>query len=264
MDKDYTCKGGVIKSETLPECPNDSFTPKGFNGPFVGKIPVVLAEPVVQVDVESVIELEEPAIEIKRIKKNLFITQCKLIDTGYDYGCKCEKTGKLFLSGYVRKNIEYATADCINEFKDSISGKIRHTTVNVPFRCVTKVKFDNPPVLCETGYTKEMASYLDIMKGHDYCDQKIIGRDPCEMSFKHVECFNEKVYCELEEAKIFEDDILKDPKFYGCDYKGEVSFNKIVEKMVIFVRLKLLQKQQVNIPGKDHFDDDCKKMKDCY
>jgi len=117
MDKEYTCKAGVIKSETLTECPNEFLTPKGFNGPFVGKIPVVLAEPVIQVDVESVIQLEEPALEIKRVKKNLFITQCKLIDTGFDYECKGKRTGKLFLSGYVRKNIEYATADCINEGK---------------------------------------------------------------------------------------------------------------------------------------------------
>jgi len=64
MDKEYTCKAGVIKSETLTECPNEFLTPKGFNGPFVGKIPVVL-----QVDVESVIQLEEPALEIKRVKK---------------------------------------------------------------------------------------------------------------------------------------------------------------------------------------------------
>jgi len=39
MDKEYTCKAGVIKSETLTECPNEFLTPKGFNGPFVGKIP---------------------------------------------------------------------------------------------------------------------------------------------------------------------------------------------------------------------------------
>jgi len=48
-------------------------TPKGFNGPFVGKIPVVLAEPVIQVDVESVIQLEEPALEIKGSKRTCLL-----------------------------------------------------------------------------------------------------------------------------------------------------------------------------------------------
>lgn len=262
MDKEYTCKAGVIKAETLTECSNEFLTPKGFNGPFVGKIPVVLAEPVIQVDVESIIQLEENAFEIKRIKKNLFITQCKLIETGYEYDCKAKKTGKLFLSGYVRKNIEYATVDCVNECKDGISGKIKHTTVNVPFRCVTKVKFDIPPVFCETGSTKEIALFNDSIKGYDYCGQEIIGSDPCEMSFRHVERFNEKVFCELEEVKIFEDDILKDPKKLGCDNKGEYIFDQIIEKMVIFIRLKLLQKQQVNIPGKDICDGDKKIPRD--
>ncbi|HHV29323.1 CsxC family protein [Acetivibrio mesophilus] len=261
MDKEYTCKAGVIKSETLTECSNEFLTPKGFYGPFVGKIPVVLAEPVIQIDVESVIQLEEPALEIKRIKKNLFINQCKLIDTGFDYESKSKKTGKLFLSGYVRKNIEYATADCVNECKGGISGKIKHTTVKVPFSCVTKVKFDVPPVICQTGPAKEIASFTDNIKGKDFCGQEIIGSDPCEMGFVHSECFNEKVFCELEEVKIFEDDILKDPKGLGCDGKEEFIFDKIIEKMVIFVRLKLLQKQQVNIPGKEISDH--KKISTC-
>lgn len=264
MDKDYTCKSGVIESETLTECSNEYLTPKGNCGPFVGKIPVVLAEPVVQIDVESVIQLEEPAFEIKRIKKNLFITQCKVIETGYDYDhdCKSKKTGKLFLSGYVRKNIEYATIDCVNECKNGISGKIKHTTVKVPFRCVTKVKFEVPPVIYATGDTKEIALFSDNIKGYDYCGQEIIGSDPCEMSFIHKEFFNEKIFCELEEVKIFEDDLLKDKTECGCDKKDEYIFDKVIEKMVIYVRLKLLQKQQVNIPGKDKdYDDDKKKPK---
>jgi len=254
MDKDFSCKSGVIESETLTECSNELLTPKGNNGPFVGKVPVVLAEPVIQIDVESVIQLDEPALEIKRIKKNLFITQCKVIETGYDFDCdlKSPRKGKLFLSGYVRKNIEYATVDCTNEYKDGISGKIKHTTVKVPFKCVSDIKFDVPPVIHATGETKQIALFNDNIKGYDYCGQEIIGSDPCEVSFIHKEFFNEKIFCELEEVKIFEDDILKDK--IDCGSKDTFTFDKIIEKMVIFVRLKLLQKQQVNIPGKaqDH------------
>ena len=255
MDCINICKAEVLKSETLVECSNDSFTPNGLNGPFVGKIPVVLAEPIIQIDLESEIKLEEPALEIKRIKKNLFLTQCKLIATGYDR--ECPKTGKLFLSGYVRKNIEYATADCKSGCKGGISGKIHHTTVNIPFRCVTKVTFDNTPKISEKGYSKEIASLLGETKGHEYCDQKIMGQDPCEINFEHVEYFNEKVYCELEEARIYENDTIVEPRCYDCGFKGEYTFDKIIEKMVIYVRIKLLQNQQVNIPGKAHFDD-CK------
>lgn len=246
------CKAGVIKSETLTECSNVELIPNGIKGPVVGKIPVVIAEPVVQVDVESVIELEEPAFEIKRIKKNLFITQCKVIDTGY---CK---SGKLFLSGYVRKNIEYATADCSCGKSKSISGEIKHTTVNVPFSCVTNVNFTTNPQVCYQESTKEKALYVDSICGNEYCGQKIIGQNPCEQSFQHHECFNEKIYCELEEVKIFEDDIYKNPEHLGHGFHNEYIFDKIIEKMVILVRLKLLQNQQVNVPGNKH---DCEDKK---
>lgn len=258
MDIDCSCKSGVIKSETLPECPSQLFPPTGCHGPLVGKIPVVIAEPVVQIDVESVIQLEEPALEIKRIKKNLFITQCKLIDTS----CKYEKAGKLFLSGFVRKNIEYATVDCTSTHADGVSGKIRHTTVNVPFTCVTKVKFENPPQVNEKTFAKEFASFAVKTKGHDCCDFDIIGDDICEQNFQHFESFNEKIFCELEESTIFESDIVKDPKPLLCKHGREHIFDKIIEKMVIYVKIKLLQNQQVNIPGRPFPPEDKHKRTD--
>jgi len=100
----------------------------------------------------------------------------------------------------------------------------------VPFKCVTKIKFDVPPVICETGPAKEIASFTDSIKGKDFCGQEIIGSDPCEMGFVHVECFNEKVFCELEEVKIFEDDILKDPKALDVMAKKNLSLIKLLRK----------------------------------
>ncbi len=244
MDGENNCKAGIIKSHTLHECSNELLKPKGVEFSLVGKIPVVLAEPVIQVDVESVIRLEEPAFEIKRIKKNVFITQCKLIDTG------CGKSGKLFLSGFVRKNIEFATADCRNKHTKSVSGKILHTTVNVPFSCVTKVYFETPPQLSKKGNIEETASFFREIKGDEFCGQEIIGNDPCEQAFEHIEFFNERIFCELVEAKIFEDDVVKERKPFECECNNEdFIFDEIVEKMVIFVRLKILQKQQVHISG---------------
>lgn len=264
------CKAQVVKAETLPECSNEQKVPQGIAGPVVGKIPVVLAEPIVQVDVESVIKLEEPAIEIKRIKKNLFITQCKIVNIDR------EKTAKLFLSGFVRKNIEYATADCYGYKGKSISGDIRHTTVEVPFRCVTKICFDTPPVFKYQQPAKEASQFFIQEKGRNCCEQPVLGGNRCEQSFEHCEYFNEEILCELEESKIFEVDIQKkgkkeyDTKFESCGYAEENekdgfdlkdrggdeeysydhTFDEIIEKMVIFIRLKLLQNQQVSI--KDH------------
>lgn len=242
MDSENICNAGVVKASTLPECPNTPLTPNGANGPLVGKFPVVLAEPVIQVVIEAQIKLEEPALEIKRIKKNLFINQCKLIDLGGGIG-------KLFLGGYVRKNIEYATAKCVCEENKSVSGDIRHTTVNVPFTCVTQIHFVTPlnTLFCEGP--KEASLFIDCIGGST-CGESTVGRYPCEQDFQHTECFNERVFCELEDVKFFEADIHEKPKPVKCGLPTEWSFDSITEKMVVLIRLKLLQNQQVNIPGR--------------
>ena len=238
----FGCEASVRDTVTLHECTNEFNKPEGIFGPLVAKIPVVIAEPTIQIDVESVIDLEEPALEIKRIKKNLFLTQYKLIDTD------SPKFGKLFLSGFIRKNIEYATVQSVCADNNAVCGDIRHATVNVPFRCVTKVFYANAPVQCNTGFSKELEYFTDKLRGCDPCSQKVIGRNPCEQDFVNYECFTEKVYCELEDVKFYEEDIHMNPLSLGCEFPAEHSFESFTEKIVVFVKLKLLQDQQVYIP----------------
>lgn len=243
MDGDFFRDAGVIKSETLAECTNFPAVPVGIKGPFVGKIPVVIAEPVVQIVVEADIKFKEPILEIKRIKKNLFIDQCKVIDLGF--GGKA----KLFLGGYVRKNIEYATADKILK-GNGILGDIRHATFNIPFNCVTEIDYVVPVQQHSQEPDKRFSLNIECKKGKNCCEDIIVGNSPCEDNFQHFEKFNEPVFCELEEVKFFESDIHGDSKPLTFDSKSEFVFGAIKEKIIILVRLKLLQKQQVSIPGK--------------
>lgn len=255
----------VLESRTLAECHNERLKPIGISGPLVAKVPVVIAEPIIQVNNESVIRLEEPALEIKRIKKNVYLTQCKLIDTNNP------KSGKLFISGFVRKNVEYATAEEQSAARGSISGNIRHSTFRVPFSCVTEVYYDNPPITRHSGFSREIEIFTDKIAGCDPCAQHIIGKDPCEQNFEHFESFTERIYCELVDVKIFEEDIHQDPEFIGCEFPNEQIFQRFVEKMVLYIKVKILQKQQVNVPKqcccddkkKDFFHDkkECKKWR---
>lgn len=211
------CSGKVVESATLPECHNVPVQQKGY-----AKIPIVLAEFTVQIDVESKIKLEEKAVEIKRIKKNVFLTQCRLIG----------KTHKLFLKGFIRKNIEYATVDSFS--RSSICGDIKHTTVYVPFQCITEVCLNPCPMIEETPPSEEII----------YFDEKNMGRDMKEVDFVSEEFFNEKVFCELIKAKIFEADIADDTEKLEC-HPVERVFRSFTEKEVVYLTLKLLQKQQV-------------------
>lgn len=215
--KDKECKGAVVESNTLNECSNTC--PPIY--PHY-KVPVVIAEFTVQIDSESKIKLAEPAIEIKRIKKNVFLTQCRLLG----------KTGKVFISGFVRKNIEYATVGSYSN--SALCGDIRHTTVHVPFQCVTELKDMRTPQLQYNPSVKEII----------YWDEKNMGRCMKETDMASEEFFNEKVFCELVHASIHEADIIEDSEKLHY-LPVEHVFQNFIEKEVICLTIKLLQNQQV-------------------
>jgi hypothetical protein len=236
-----TC-GELICSQTLPLSSGTTIDPNGTNGPLVAKIPVVIGEREIQIDVEAKFRLEEPYYEIKRIKKNVYLTQCELLPrTGIDLN-KNLVSGKLFISGFVRKNIEYATADCVE--KGVVSGRIAHTTIDVPFTTVAEITYSNPPVIKTRKGQKE----IDYLDNCNSCDGTLIGKLGCQDSFEDTIPFTEKPYCELEKVRIIEVDLHRDLIDTYAEYNVDL-YDKVIEKMVIYITVKVLQLQQVNIPG---------------
>lgn len=218
--KEYECSASVISSDTLPKADNYPW----WGGNF--KVPKVLAEFVIQIDSEAKIRLNEPAYEIKRIEKQVFLTQCRYIPP----------TNKVFIEGYIRKNIEYAAKSCTRNH--AIAGSIKDTTVHVPFKTYTKVDFcgnkpyivPNPPALVAR-----------------YFDEKRMGKDIREADRSNIEIFNEPVFCELEWSAIYDADI--DNKGKPIDtLPNEEEFQEFTDKSVIYLCIKLLQKQQVYLP----------------
>ncbi|GFR34491.1 CsxC family protein [Thermobrachium celere] len=218
----------VTKSDTKCLCKNYQYGRKKYV-----KIPVVLAEFTVQIDTEADITLPEDAIDIKFIDKNVYLTQCHLIPG----------TNKVYLAGYVRKNIVYSTLGGVAG--KGIAGDIRHATLNVPFDCVTEVCFEKYPKIYSTPPKKEV----------EFLDCKKCGKNDKEDNYKHVEVFNERVYCELENAYIYETDIKLDSRPVR-GFETEEVFRKIKEKMVIYITIKLLQNQQVCWDGYKALDDE--------
>jgi len=250
---------GKVESTTLPLCPGVNITPTGICGPVVAKIPVVLAQREVQIDVESNIYLKKPLFEIKRIKKDVFLTQCKLIPRAGIIENGVPRTGKLFISGYVRKNIEYATSECRED--KIVKGEINHITAKIPFTCVTEVTYVVPPVINLRGFSREIDLLCTKQGDCKICEEEFMGRSLCETEFEETVFYNEKPYCELISARIFEADIQrceeenwhkedclmeKEANYEAKDKKKEIT-TKLTEKMVVFITVKVLQVQQVNI-----------------
>lgn len=224
------CDAGVLFSDTLPGAENYPW----WGGDY--KIPKVLSEFVVQIDSESKIKLNEPAYEIKRVEKQVFLTQCRYIPP----------TDKVFIEGYIRKNIEYAVKSCSRS--RAISGSIRDLTVHVPFKTYTKVIFAKHPEV-KPNLPPSVARYFD---------EKRMGKNFREADRSNIEIFNEPIYCELEWSAIYDADIDdKGKPIHG--FLNEEEFQEFTDKSVVYICMKLLQKQQVNWPPfpKEH-DPKCK------
>ncbi|WP_198149868.1 CsxC family protein [Clostridium sp. DMHC 10] len=211
------CNSSVVKSKTLELAENWPIRPGMF------KVPVVLAEFVIQIDVESKIKLDEPAYEIKRIEKEVFLTQARYIGG----------TDKVFISGYIRKNIEYASKEGTS--CSGICGLIKDATVHVPFQVATRVCFNGRFPRVFPNKQPDVARYYD---------QKRIGKNIREADRASYERFNEPVFPELEWSEVYDADIDEKGRPIGC-FPNEEEFDEFIDKSVVYLGVKLLQKQQI-------------------
>lgn len=193
------------------------------------KVPVVLAETKIQVVVEANIPLNPPASEIKRVFKDVFLTQCKLIPVRFGKDlCHGEVStitrAKLFIEGYIRKDIEYATANCNNVIRDRIA--------TVPFSGFADLEnFLLPPILGDSYESR--SRFIDPQKG----DKPRLDK----YFFENRVYYNEQPYCELVSADFFELD------FSPCPTDADGTFSTLREKIVVDLTLKVLQIRQVRL-----------------
>jgi hypothetical protein len=239
------------KNALSPKVGNRPVDPDVITGKATVKVPVVLAETVVQLDLNPTIKFPEPVLEIKSIKKNLKITQCRLL----------LPTNKLFLAGFVRKNIQYATPKYGT--KDALVSSIRSLTIDVPFKAVTDVEYLRKPQFEYGPQSKEFTFFTksDLPDGFSSKEDLLSG-DLSQFDQYSGEEFNELPYCELLSSRFIQYDEALDRKMGRVhNEKGESidapfeegTFTSIEEKMVVEIKLKVLQKQQMNVDSKKHY-----------
>jgi hypothetical protein len=224
------------------ECPNTPVPLTPLVTGAVAKVPVVLAELTIQINMDSILTLPEPAYEIKNIKKRVKVTQCILL----------QDTNVLFIRGFVRKNIDYSTRTCSNE--EGFCGDIRHCTIDVPFNCTTPVVFNGTPPLVPPLNTSDEFQYFNVEEdlGPGFAEKDaLLSGDFSEFNQISTEFFTERPFCELVSSRIVEfDEFVNRTRPTGIVVPFEERFfTEIEEKMVVFLTLKLLQKRQVAIPA---------------
>ena len=224
-------------------------------GKIVTKVPVVLAEVTLQVNIDTTIVFPEPVLEIKDIKKRLKITQCRLL----------LPTNKLFVKGFVRKNIQYASpsTDISESTATSVSSDLHSLTVDVPFTSITEIKkFISCPVLPEMNKRHEFDFFVTkpLPSGFPEKDE-LLSSDLSQFHQDSEQFYNELPFCELISSKIIEwDEALDRQPLPTASPLDEGFFTQIEEKMVVDFTLKVLQNQQVRVSSttNDHdWDHEC-------
>lgn len=241
-------KPKVVTGGVQPECASVTVPIIGLATGATVKIPVVLAELTLQVNINSTITLPEPALDVKNIKKRVKVTQCLLIQ---DPMTPAGPT-TLSIKGFIRKNIDYSTRLCFN--MEGVCGDIRHCTVDVPFSCMAPVIFNGATpasILLNTADEFEFFRSQPL-SGPGFAEKdRLLSGDLSEFNQVSQEFFNELPFCELISARIVEfDEFLnrRRPKTANFPFE-EKEFRQIEEKLVLFLTLKILQNQQVSIPA---------------
>ncbi|GLB62010.1 CsxC family protein [Cytobacillus sp. NCCP-133] len=220
MKKNTGCSNGscdISKARTI-DCFTRSFSPVAdIQKVPVFDVPVVLAEVELQADVEADIKLPTPAREIKWIRKNVSLKQCKAIPSIQNPGFV-----KLFITGVVHKNIQYV---------EECTGYVMDYSTDIPFSCNQQVQVFNKAF--------EFLSNKSSVDERRFLDHTGHGADSTLGGSRTFEFYNEPIECKLLFSEVNELDLFKDFNRFG-------QFEKITEKMEITLIFKLLQTQQFN------------------
>lgn len=223
----------VIDSTTLLATPSSPHRIEAKNNGFVGKIPVTIAQPKVQIYIDNTLRLPYYVLAITNESKNVVLTRCQLTPDG-------KKNAKLLINGFVRKTIQYAVPS--NRTRQGISGDIRFSTFDIPFKCFANVDYLTEPDLC----FDELPRSINIM------DSSYLGADTSQYAFVNSQFLNERIFIELKSVTIR--DIGK--KNNLSDFtNGNISrsvFRVIDESMVVELVLRIIQNQMVEIPASEN------------
>ncbi|PAV30532.1 DUF3794 domain-containing protein [Virgibacillus profundi] len=238
-------------SSNISECHNQPITPHVSIGRIYTKLPVVLAELTLQMNLDARITFPEPVLEIKDIKKRVNLTQCRLL----------LPTSKLFIKGFVRKNIQYAspTKDIEESTTKSVASDLHSFTVDIPFECVTEISdFLSMPAMPKINKRDEFDFGVSKALPPGYPEKdELLTSDLSQFHQESKQFYNELPYCELLSSKIIEwDEAVDRVPLPDTAPFHEGYFTTVEEKMVLDICLKVLQNQQIRVTSTSN-DEPC-------
>ena len=221
------------------------------------KVPVTLAERKVSTSLSANINFPHPVLEIKDIKKRVKIVQCSLmldptITAGTRFLLPYWPGGHLFLKGFVRKNIQYASPTHLSSDDSCVSSSLKSLTTDIPFECVVTIPagdFISPPQRPVLNARAEFDFFRAQNLGHGFPEKdQLLSSDLSQFHQQSSQFYNELPFCELISSTITEWDEAVDRKpLHGNAPFEEGYFHRIVEKIFLEFTIKVLQNQQARV-----------------
>ena len=245
----------INQSASMEQCENvNAPQPLVDAGPTIVRLPVALAEITVTSSLVANIHFPDPVLEIKDIKKRVKIVQCRLLLGGntIDPATGLLTQGvPLFIKGFVRKNIQYATP-CHNSRGDCVASEMRSLTVDVPFECVTTIapaQFLTNPVIPAVNTRSEFDFFRAQELGHGFPEKdELLSSDLSQFHQVSTQFYNQLPYCELISSRMVQwDESIDRYPLPGNAPFEEGTFRTMVEKTLLEFTVKVLQNQQVRI-----------------
>lgn len=192
----------------------------------------------VSIPAESIITLPTKALDIKMIRKNLKITQSRFFNCVSTEPGIPHDTPKLFLGGFVRKDIQYSEA--FQQTATTVSGVIKDFVVDIPISCVIDLgrHLIFPPLHYNHQAEYEFAKSTPLSSEFPTKDN-MLSNDLTEFNTLSTQFYNPLPTYQLLFSQINEmDDALDRLPLQGGPFE-ESTFTTLKEKMVILIQLRI-------------------------
>lgn len=233
-DKDNKAAAGefLCEAKNIIECRSEAVRPAGRSGPLIAMLPVLVSQTRIHADIESKIRLPKPALDICRCQRDVYITQCRLFNTGN------ATYGKIFTDGYLDERIEYVEA--YNTDHPDTRGLLRFFTARIPFQCAARIEYSTPPVL----KSKHGFLPVEIFSPGAGCLDPQNASEALHLRVGH----HEKLLFEPMDVMLQEISRVKGRRASGVITGREESFDEFTEQLSIAITFALMQKQMIFIP----------------
>ncbi|MDR3539827.1 MAG: hypothetical protein P4L69_02500 [Desulfosporosinus sp.] len=192
----------------------------------------------VSIPAEAIITLPTKALEIKMIRKNLKITQCRFFNCIPPVPGVPHDTPKLFIGGFVRKDIQYS--EVVRQTATTVEGIIKDFVVDIPISCVVDLgkHFKFPPIHFNQQTEYGFSRSTPLSSGLSSKEQMHSG-GLTEFNIVSQEYLNSLPFCELIFSQINEMDTALDcMPLQGGPFEEGV-FSTLQEKMIVIIQIRL-------------------------